>query len=82
MPLRPHHNYVQGRSEEVIYHGSHFNYRVRTKGHVLTVLLPIGALQLDARPLAWGEAVWISWDADDGHMLEDYDDRDARQNVW
>ncbi len=76
---RPHYNYLQGRIEEVIYLGSHTKYRVRTKGHVLTVLHQHAQFLLDTKPLTWDEAVWIGWNADDGYMLEHFDERDAKQ---
>ncbi len=72
----PHRNTVQGKVEDVIYHGAYTNYWVRAGSYRIAVRRQHGRYQLDEEHIAWGDAVWLSWHADDGYMLERYQEDD------
>ena len=42
----------------------------------LSVLQVHSRYLLDTTPISWDDNVWLSWHADDGYMLENYDERD------
>jgi len=42
----------------------------------LSVLQVHSRYLLDTTPITWDDEVWLSWHADDGYMLENYDERD------
>ncbi len=42
----------------------------------LSVLQVHSRYLLDTTPISWDDKVWLSWHADDGYMLENYDERD------
>ena len=42
----------------------------------LSVLQVHSRYLLDTTPISWDDRVWLSWHADDGYMLENYDERD------
>ena len=73
---RPHYNVLQGRVQDIIYLGSHTKYGIVCGGHRLHVLQQHAQFLLDTRPLTWDEPVWVSWNADDGFMLQHYEESD------
>ncbi|MCF7838128.1 MAG: ABC transporter ATP-binding protein [Candidatus Marinimicrobia bacterium] len=72
-PLR---NVVRGQVEDVIYMGAQTKYWVRVEAYRLAVTLQHRRFALDEKPITWNEAVWVSWHADDGFMLERYSEAD------
>lgn len=76
---RPHQNVVRGKVEETIYLGDHTKYWVRVQEHRLAVREQHRRFRLDEKqPITWEDDVWVSWDADDGFMLERYSESDER----
>ncbi len=72
------HNVVPGKDEDVIYLGNHTKYWVRVQEYRLAVYEQHSRFLLDEKPIRWGDAVWIYWHADDGFMLERYQESDER----
>ncbi len=62
-------NVLQGLVEDVIYLGSQTQYRVRAGELLILVLQQHGHFLLDTKPITWDEPVWLSWHADDSHMI-------------
>ncbi|MBN2785344.1 MAG: ABC transporter ATP-binding protein [Pontiellaceae bacterium] len=70
-------NTLRGTVEDVIYLGSHTKWWVRVnEEYLISVTSQHSRFLLDSKPIRWNEAVWISWHADDGYMLERYDEND------
>lgn len=65
-------NREQGVVEDVIYLGSLTRYWVRVGEYRLSVSRQHTRYGLDEKAIQWGDAVWLSWRADDGFMLERY----------
>ena len=75
--LTPDHNTLRGTVEDVIYLGSHTKWWVRiNEEYLISVTSQHSRFLLDRKPIRWNEEVWISWHADDGYMLERYDEND------
>lgn len=70
------HNVVPGQVEDVIYLGTHTKYWVRIGEYRLAVYQQHSRFLLDEKPIRWGDDVWIYWHADDGFMLERYQESD------
>ncbi len=70
-------NALPGTVEEVIYFGSHTRYWVRCGEHRICAEKQHRTFQLDERPTRWGDAVWLSWHANDGYLLDQYREEDA-----
>ncbi len=68
----PRHNQLPGVVEDVVYKGDHTNFWVRVEGHRIAVIQQHSRFLLDERPIRWNDKVWIWWHADDGFMLERY----------
>ncbi len=64
-------NTVAGTVEDKIYLGSQTQYRVRVGERLLLVQQQHGHCLLDSQPITWGEAVWLTWSADDGQLIEE-----------
>lgn len=64
-----HRNALPGVVEDKIYLGSQTQYRVRVGQRLILILQQHGHYLLDTRPITWNEAVWVSWHADDSHMI-------------
>ena len=62
-------NILQGVVQEMIYLGSQTQYRVKVGDETVLVLQQHGHFLLDTKPITWEEKVWISWHADDSHMI-------------
>jgi spermidine/putrescine transport system ATP-binding protein len=73
---RPHLNVLHGEVEDVIYLGGQTKYWVRVGEYRIATVRQHSRFLLDEKPITWHEAVWLSWHADDGFMLERYDERD------
>ena len=69
-------NVVPARVEDVIYLGSQTKYRVRAGDYRLSVYRQHARYLLDERPITWNEDVFVTWHADDGYMLERYEESD------
>ncbi len=65
----PHRNILPGVVEDMIYLGSQTQYRVRVGDKLVLVLQQHGRFLLDTTPITWDEEVWLSWHADDSHMI-------------
>ena len=66
-----------------VYQGSYTRFWVRHGASAddcweLSVLQTHSRYLLDTTPITWDDEVWLSWHADDGYMLENYDERDER----
>lgn len=67
--------------DQLVYQGAYTRYWV-WKGQdkddcwELSVLQVHSRFQLDFQPITWNETAWLSWHADDGYMLENYDAKD------
>jgi spermidine/putrescine transport system ATP-binding protein len=70
------HNKMRAHVEDVIYLGTHTKYWVRIQDYRVAVFRQHSRFLLDERPIRWHEDVWISWHADDGFMLERYNESD------
>ena len=64
-----HRNTLPGVVEDKIYLGSQTQYRVRVGQRLILVLQQHGHYLLDTKPITWNEKVWVSWHADDSHMI-------------
>lgn len=69
-------NQVRGVVEEIIYMGAQTRYWVRCGESRLAAILQHGRFLLDQKPITWGEEVWVGWHADDGYMLQSYEEAD------
>lgn len=73
----PFRNTLRGTVEDVIYLGSHSKWWVRiNEEYLISVTSQHSRFLLDRKPIRWNEEVYISWHADDGYMLEHYDETD------
>ena len=72
-----HTNMMRGTIKDIIYLGSNTKYRVQCDGHILMITQQHARFLLDTKPLTWDEEVWISWNADDGYMLQRYEESDT-----
>jgi ABC-type Fe3+/spermidine/putrescine transport system ATPase subunit len=68
-----HRNALPGIVEDKIYLGSQTQYRVRVGQRLILILQQHGHYLLDTKPITWNEAVWVSWHADDSHMIVEGD---------
>jgi len=75
-PTSPRHNVLEGEVEEVVYLGSHTRFWVRVGEYRLTVSRQHDHYLLDHKRITWKDHVWLSWNADDGYMLERYQESD------
>lgn len=69
-------NIMQGRVDEIIYKGDHTNFWVGVGEYKLSVTQQHSRFLLDSKSIEWGDKVWIWWHADDGYMLERYNEDD------
>ncbi|MDR0994404.1 MAG: ABC transporter ATP-binding protein [Verrucomicrobiota bacterium] len=72
----PHLNVIEGTVEDVIYLGAQTKYWVKVGAYRISVIQQHSRFLLDEIPIKWQEHVWLSWHADDGFMLEKYDEQD------
>ena len=73
-----HLNMMRGKILDIIYLGSNTKYRVQCDGHILSISQQHARFLLDLKPLTWDEEVWVSWNSDDGYMLQRYEESDMR----
>jgi spermidine/putrescine transport system ATP-binding protein len=72
-------NTVQGVIQDMIYLGSMTRFWVRVGEDLLMIESQHGRFFLDDKePLQWGDTVWISWLANDGYLLENFDEEDRQ----
>ncbi len=70
-------NAFPGRISDIIYEGGLTDYWVDgPAGYRVTVTRSHQRFALDEPPLQWNQDVWVSWHADDGYMLDKYDEDD------
>lgn len=69
-------NRMPGKVEDAVYLGSHTKYWVRVNEYRVSVNRQHSRFLLDEKAIRWGDDVWLSWYADDGYMLERYEERD------
>lgn len=65
-------NVVHGKVEEIIYMGYHTKYWVRVNEFLVETKRLHDRYMLDEKMITWGDDVWLSWHADYGYMLEQY----------
>jgi len=72
-------NAVKGVIEDMIYLGSMTRFWVRCGEQLFMVESQHGRFFLDdAKPLQWGDEVWVCWHANDGYMLENFAEEDRQ----
>ena len=69
-------NIFRAKAEDVVYQGSHTRFWVRIGEYRISVFQSHNRFLLDQRPIKWGDTVWLYWHADDGYMLEQYQETD------
>lgn len=72
----PRHNILPAFVEDIVYKGDHTKFWVRVEGYLIAVLQQHSRFLLDEKPISWNDSVWIWWHADDGFMLERYNESD------
>ena len=72
-----HINMLRGKIKDIIYLGSNTKYRVQCDLNLLMITQQHARFLLDQTPLTWDEEVWISWNSDDGYMLQRYEESDT-----
>lgn len=78
-PLPGNRNAVKGTIEDMIYLGSMTRFWVRAGEELLMIESQHGRFFLDdTKPLQWGDEVWVSWNANDGYLLEDFSEEDRQ----
>jgi spermidine/putrescine transport system ATP-binding protein len=78
-PLPENRNAVKGTIEDMIYLGSMTRFWVRAGEELLMVETQHGRFFLDeAKPPQWGDEVWVSWNANDGYLLENFAEEDRQ----
>jgi spermidine/putrescine transport system ATP-binding protein len=77
-PADPTHiNMMRGKILDIIYLGSNTKYRVQCDHHILMITQQHARFLLDMKPFTWDEEVWVSWNADDGYMLQRFEESDT-----
>ncbi len=72
-------NAAQGVIEDMIYLGSLTRFWVRIGEQLIAVESQHGRFFLDdEKPLTWKDEVWLCWHADDGYLLQDFDEDDRQ----
>jgi spermidine/putrescine transport system ATP-binding protein len=75
--IKSKHTIVPGTVEDVVYQGSQTKFWVRVNRHRIAIVKQHSRFLLDEKPIRWNEQVWVSWHADDGFMLEQFDVSDG-----
>ena len=64
-------NVVRGTVDEIIYTGFQSKFFIKTKnGHQLRAFKQHIKYQLDETPISWKEEVYLSWNFNDGYLVE------------
>ena len=72
-------NSIRGKVTDVIYEGGLTDYWVNCAGgYRVAVTRAHVRYGLDETTIQWGDDVWLSWHADDGYMLEQYQEDDEK----
>ncbi len=71
-------NSVQGKVEDVVYKGDHTKFWVRVGSQRLAVIQQHSKFLLDTKQITWGDNVFLWWHADDGFILERYNEKDQK----
>ena len=69
-------NLFHGRVEEVVYLGSHTRYWVRVEEQRVSVIQQHSGYALEERKIKWEDPVWLTLEADNAYMLEQYREDD------
>jgi len=69
-----HTNAVRAVVDDIIYLGTHTKYWVTVGEYRIQVFKQHSRYLLDEEPVTWKDEVWLYWSADDGYMLERYDE--------
>ena len=77
-PVSGDENTVAGKVEDVIYFGSQTRYWVRCGEWRLCAEMQHCNFQLDESPPKWGDTVWLRWHANDGFLLDRYNEEDEK----
>ena len=64
-------NVLRAKVEDIIYSGNHTNYWVSVGSRRVAIYQQHLGYLLDEKPIRWGDEVWLSWNADNGYMLDD-----------
>ncbi len=73
----PKQNVLPATVEDIVYQGDHTRYWVSiAPDWRVAVTRQHNRFMLDERPITWGDKVFISWQSDDGFMLEHYSEKD------
>ncbi len=73
----PKQNVLPATVEDIVYQGDHTRYWVSIASDWrVAVTRQHNRFMLDERPITWGDKVFISWQSDDGFMLEHYSEKD------
>lgn len=75
-PDSEHRNVIQAKVVDLIYMGSSTKYRLECGDYILIVEQQHGRYLLDEKPITWDETVWLGWHAEDGYMLQRYEEKD------
>ena len=73
----PRQNVLPAKVEDIVYQGDHTRYWVSIADDWrVAVTRQHNRFLLDQRRITWGDQVYISWQADDSFMLEQYREKD------
>ena len=73
----PKQNVLPATVEDIVYQGDHTRYWVSiAPDWRVAVTRQHNRFMLDEKPITWGDKVFISWQSDDGFMLERYSEKD------
>ncbi len=73
----PRQNVLPAKVEDIVYQGDHTRYWVSiAEDWRVAVTRQHNRFLLDQRRITWGDQVFISWQADDSFMLEQYREKD------
>ena len=62
---------MRGTVDEIIYTGFQSKFFIKTQnGHLLRAFKQHIKYQLDETPISWKEEVFLSWNYNDGYLVE------------
>lgn len=69
-------NILKGHVEDIIYMGNSTKFWIRVGRQLISVQKQHSAFLLDQKPIRWKQEVWLAWHADNGYILDNYQDAD------
>ncbi len=69
-------NIYKAKVEDAVYQGFQTRFWVRISDYRISITQTHSRFLLDQDPITWDDEVWLSWHADDGYMLEQYEEMD------